>query len=644
MRHALKVLIVDDDKAITTALSEVVKRMGMKPIVANKATDALNVVRLQAVNAAIVDALLPKLMGVDLVQEFRKTRFAENPVIMMSGVFKDKAFSQEAIRKTSALGFLCKPFANEELTELLKTALANQLTAEKYTVQALLTRKLSSDRERAKAIEHLEEMSGRDFPFVLGILMEVGSSGHLNIVNDTGDIFGVSLIDGTIAGVDSHESQATAILGLISRGFLSQEDWDEFQKISGIKFSLEKLVEEGILSPHAISEVRREQIIGDLRSICAAQALQVNFIPQEGAQAPPPHAVKLQNLLDLLGTAIDEFFPESYLTEFYAPVFSSPVRLIHFSAQVLQVWERPQFKEVKHLKSIVEQSGSLEQAIESHPELRVKTYQCLHYLVLMRAVMFDDVNRAKNLNSMLERYQKLHTQIQGRTPDKIFEYFGANMSATKNIFQNIFDEYAKSNNPDHLGKDATPELQALSRQCFELVRNAKDIMVDDEKRAALFQKNKDEATERAKKSGVLVAEALELLRKNEPAEALAKVKEAEKFFVNNRLILISVWAAIKSGESGGKQGLVEMARKLDGLVAEERKNPIYFMAVGLVKRAQGDPAAIAMFEKALQLDSEFTEARKELNGPAGPMKKEKLDIFNADISQVVSQLFRRKAE
>ena len=35
---------------------------------------------------------LPKMTGVELVNEFRKTKFAENPVVFVSGVFKDKTY------------------------------------------------------------------------------------------------------------------------------------------------------------------------------------------------------------------------------------------------------------------------------------------------------------------------------------------------------------------------------------------------------------------------------------------------------------------------------------------------------------------------------------------------------------------------
>src|SRR5207247_1843737 len=116
-------------------------------------TDALNIVRLQTLHAAIVDVLLPKVTGVDLVQEFRRTRFGDSPVIFVSGVFKDKNFAAETIKKTKAIDFLFKPSNVDELTETLKKSLQSLLTSERWTVQSLLSRKLSSDRERAKAIE-----------------------------------------------------------------------------------------------------------------------------------------------------------------------------------------------------------------------------------------------------------------------------------------------------------------------------------------------------------------------------------------------------------------------------------------------------------------------------------------------------------
>jgi len=645
MRNAVKVLIVDDDKSSGNVLAEVVKRLGFKPVLTNKPADALNVVRLQTVHAALVDVLLPKMSGVDLVTEFRKTKFAENPVIFVSGVFKDRAFASDAMKKTAAVDFLFKPFGIEELTESLRRALGPLLVSEKWSVQSLLTRALKQPRERAKAIEHLEQIKGLDFPFVLGFLLDAGVSGHLNIVNDSGEIFGVTLNKGCITEVDSTESQSTAVLALISNGYLAQEDWDAYQVNGNKRFTLERLVQEGYVSPHAVNVAKREQIIYDFKSICASQVLQLNFVPQEDADEMPKHAVRMGELLAIFAFSMGEFFNQAYLVDFYAPTIRSPMQFGRSPDDAMALLASPAFEPVADMKTHIENNGTIESYLTAHPTQIEMAYLALHLLVLNGMVLFDDVNKARDLTSSTERYKKLWAELQNRPADKVFEYFGASANASAAILTNIFEEYVKSNNPEHLPKDASPELQELCKKCFEIVKNAHAIMTDEQKRLAFFEDQKRKGTENIKKSNKLAAEGLDLLRKGQFVQALQKVKEAEALHPTSLQFLIQVWAEIKAGAGSNKTRLMEMSRKLDTMPADDRKSAYYFMALGLVKKHMGDASAPGYFEKALQLDSLFVEARRELNSlAAGAPKKEKLDLFTGDITEIVSQLFKRKAE
>ena len=649
MRNVLKILIVDDDKAHAQTLAELVKRMGFKPIVASKPMDALNIVRLQTVHAALVDVLLPKMQGVELVIEFRNTKFADNPVIFVSGVFKEKTFVTDALRRSGAMDFLFKPFSIADVEASLRKNLQSLLTIEKRSVQSLLMRNLKSDRERAKAIEHLEEVKGLDLPFVLSILMETGSSGHLNIVNDSGEIFGVTLAKGAIAEVDCAESQATAILNLISKGFLSQDDWDEFQKMGTKKFILDKLVEEGYVSPHAVISVRHDQIMTDLKTICAAAVLQVNFVPHEESEDPPKHAVSLHNFLAMLEGSLEEFFPQAYLAEFYASVKDSPIRLNQASQESAALWMTKALMDINTLRAGVERGATLEHVLAESPELQLKIYQGLHYLVLNRLVIFDDTSRTKNVQGMVERYKKLYYELQDKTPNRVFEYFGANINSPTKVMQNIFEEYARSNNPDQLGSEATPELQDLCRKCFAIVKHAYEILIDDAKRGELIEQLKVTATERQTRSQALMNQGLEMLRRGQAPEAFAVLTEAEGLFATSRITYIKTWAEIKGTKAHlSKQRLNDLLFALDKTPVEDKKSPFYFLALGLVKRSLGDATAPSFFEKALAIDAQFAEARRELNrshntSVTNPGNK-KIDILNGDITAIVSQIFRRKAD
>jgi tetratricopeptide (TPR) repeat protein len=260
-------------------------------------------------------------------------------------------------------------------------------------------------------------------------------------------------------------------------------------------------------------------------------------------------------------------------------------------------------------------------------------------------IVFDDINKARDLSSSVDRYKKLWAELQHRTPDKVFEYFGASPTASANILNNIFDEYVKSNNPDQLQKDANDELKDLCKKCFDIVKNAHTVMTDESKRVMFFEDMKRRNAENIKKSNKLAAEGLDLLRKGQFSQALQKVKEAEALHPTSLQFLIQVWAEIKAGASNDKPRLIEMSKKLDNMPADDRKSAYYFMALGLVKKAMGDASAPGYFEKALQLDSLFVEARRELNAmTASAPKKEKIDIFTGDITEIVSQLFKRKAD
>lgn len=642
MRNALKVLIVDDDKASATVLGEVVKRLGFKPVITLRSADALNVVRLQTVHAAIVDVLLPKMSGVDLVEEFRKTKFAENPVVFVSGIFKDKAFAQETMKKTGATDFLFKPFGPDELTAALTKALGQLVVDEKWSVSSLLTRKFSTPREYSRAIENLEAIKGHDVPYVLSFVLNAKLNGNLNIVNEAGEIFGVSLSQGAITGVDSAESQSASILTLIQNGFLAQEDWDHYQEKGSKNFPLERLVEEGLVSPHAVASARHDQIISDFKAICSAQTLQITFVAKSENEELPRHAVRPADLMKIYMASAKEFFSFAYLMGFYEAVSKNPIVLGPSTPDLEALWKAPDFQGLQAARDLLTTNASIDEVISKCANRKDAVMQAIHVLVLNNAVTFDDINRSAKLGVQIEGYKKLYAELSARTPDKLMEYYGATQNSSKSVLDGILNEYLRSNNPEQF-KDEK-ELYDLATKCLQLVTKAHELMADETKRQAYFEAQKNKGAEKVKEASKLVTNGLDLLRKGQFQLALAKLKEAELLSSSALGYLIMVWAEVKSGAHANKPRLQEMLRKLEAFPADDRKSAYYFMALGLVKRSLGDAGAAGYFEKALEIDSLFVEARRELNAAGVASKNEKVDLFTGDITQVVSQLFRRKAD
>lgn len=644
MRNSIKVLVVDDDRGSAQLISEVVTRMGLKAVVTAKPADALNVAKLQTVHAAVVDVLLPKMSGVDLATEFRRTKFGENPVILVSGVFKDKAFAGEAIAKSGAVDFLFKPYGAEELMKALQSALAAQLTQEKWNVQSLLTRELKTARERAKAIERLEKIRGLEFPFVLSILTEARISGHLNIVNDNGEIFGVTLSRGTVAEVDSSESQSTGVLSLISNGYLAQEDWDAFQGAGKRKFSLERLIQEGLVSPHAVSFAKREQIIDDLKSIFSSETIQVNFVRQDDVEDANSGLVSMADLLKQISGSLGEFFPTEYLEQFYVPIANSSMLITGSPAQLSAVWRHPTFAPLGQLREAVEHGQTLADALKADPGASAAVYAGLHFLVLNRYVLFEDRARTQDFAKMIERYQKMFSELDGRSPDQVFAYFGGAERLNPVTVERIFTEYKRGNHPDHLPKDSPADLIEICAKCMTLVENARVVMVDDVKRQQLFDSQRVQQDERGKRATELQVKGLDLLRKGQFPVAIETLTEAERQSPSTLTFLIRTWAEVKGGAINSKARLQERVKKIESLTGDDRRSAYFFMALGVCKKALGDQTAVQCFEKVIEMDPSFVEARRELNAAGGAPRGGKADLLTGDLSTVISQLFRRKAE
>jgi hypothetical protein len=177
------------------------------------------------------------------------------------------------------------------------------------------------------------------------------------------------------------------------------------------------------------------------------------------------------------------------------------------------------------------------------------------------------------------------------------------------------------------------------------VSDANDILTDESKKVKLFEQLKSQQAEKQLRAQKLTSEALDLIRKGQSKEAFAKITEAQALAPAILQMLIGIWAEVKAGAFNDKVKLHELSKKLENLHPDDRKSAYYYMASGMVKKAQGDPTSAAMFERALQMDHEFADARRELNSMQAQKEgTKKIDLLTGDLSEIVSNIFKRKAE
>ena len=158
-----KVLIVEDDVASRTALSELLERAGYVVIAAETGEQALAALRSEKVQLAILEVRLPGASGYEVCRQIRAAFRDAVGIVFMSGE-RTEALDRVAGLRLGADDYLVKPFAHEELLARLERLLSRlpQTFANSTDGTPLTEREIEILRLLAEGLNQ-QEIAGRLF-------------------------------------------------------------------------------------------------------------------------------------------------------------------------------------------------------------------------------------------------------------------------------------------------------------------------------------------------------------------------------------------------------------------------------------------------------------------------------------------------
>ena len=116
---ATKILIADDEPNIVISLEFLLKREGYDVVVARNGIEALERVRAERPDMAILDVMMPQRNGFEVCQDLRQDpEFKDLRIMMLTAKGRDTEVS-----KGLALGadvYMTKPFSTRELVAKVK--------------------------------------------------------------------------------------------------------------------------------------------------------------------------------------------------------------------------------------------------------------------------------------------------------------------------------------------------------------------------------------------------------------------------------------------------------------------------------------------------------------------------------------------
>jgi two-component system, OmpR family, response regulator MprA len=116
----MRVLVVDDEPAVRTALERALKLEGYDVELASDGAEALQRLAQHSTDAVVLDVLMPNVDGLEVCRRLRAAH-DETPVLMLTA--RDAVGDRVAGLDAGADDYLVKPFALEELHARLRALL-----------------------------------------------------------------------------------------------------------------------------------------------------------------------------------------------------------------------------------------------------------------------------------------------------------------------------------------------------------------------------------------------------------------------------------------------------------------------------------------------------------------------------------------
>jgi DNA-binding response OmpR family regulator len=122
-----RILVVDDNPELLALLSSAFEEAGYAVQTALRGRNALDLAKKERPDLAVLDVLLPDLMGFDVAEALKKLRV---PFIFISGVHKGGKAAANAIGKYGAAGYFEKPFERKALLAMVEKILPTKAVAQ----------------------------------------------------------------------------------------------------------------------------------------------------------------------------------------------------------------------------------------------------------------------------------------------------------------------------------------------------------------------------------------------------------------------------------------------------------------------------------------------------------------------------------
>lgn len=221
----MKILIIDDEKALTDAIGAILKKNNYFADCVNDAEDGLDMALTEVYDLIILDIMMPKIDGITLLKTLRREKVF-TPVLMLSA--KSETSDKISGLDSGADDYLAKPFDSSELMARIKALLRRRGD---FTGDTLSFGDLSLDKDSFKLICKGNSISlgKKEFQILEMLILSSGKCVNKEKIIEK------------IWGYDSEAEYNTieVYVSFIRRKLAAVESLTEIKSVRGVGYNLE---------------------------------------------------------------------------------------------------------------------------------------------------------------------------------------------------------------------------------------------------------------------------------------------------------------------------------------------------------------------------------------------------------------------
>lgn len=642
---AKKILILEDDATLAGALAGAVKKAGYESVICSHPEEALQQLDKNSFKVVFIDCLLPQTPGVEVAKSIRKNFDSKIlPIVMMSGIFTDKQMMKDITQEVSALDFLKKPF---EVTEVLKflekdSVASNDETLSK-SIFSLPDRLGAAPAKRNEILQTITKIHGFELPILLSSMAGNACSGVIHLSDEKGELSKISFYKGNIVGVESPDTQSFLGKLLVANGWVMPEDLEmELSRPSEKKLG-QRLIEENLISPHAVFDVMEKQMAFRLERMFHDKNYLVKY-EDKVVESNDSASIDAEEFYLLLDHWIRNYIPTAWLDQQMSLWNGYSVEFGPSHDPYRHEYEVACIGAVDSIIGSIESRNDLSILQKMYQDRLSAFHKAFYYMLCLRFILFTEKVQGMSEQEKIARLQKLWLEIKDLNLINTFLQLGGRRDMSREEVETLYNNFVRKSLNGINNFEANSQQEQFYVSVKEKVAAAYNLFLDPQN---VIKYEREQETGHATKrtqSQTKMEEAKKFLALGQYTTAAVLVNKAIEIYPNiDMASLFQVWCRVgmTARSKNIAKDLLEIDQMLLKISNEEKNSAIGCLVQGLVAKTKKDRVtARTFFEKALATDKGLIEARRELNKLPPPDKKS-VDLLHGDLGAVISNLFKK---